>query len=61
MNLDNIELEVEAAGGYPDFADSYLKRGNYIDTGIELTNEELDFIQDNHPDLVYELALKQYF
>jgi|SaaInlStandDraft_3_1057020.scaffolds.fasta_scaffold69468_4 hypothetical protein len=44
---------------YPEFEDSSLVEAEWIDTGKELTEEEVDSINDNHYDWVYE-SLQDY-
>ncbi len=38
---------------YPEFEDSYVIEAEFKDTGVELTDEELDEVNDNS-DFVYE-------
>jgi hypothetical protein len=64
MNTNNItDVEVEDVFGwdYPDFSDAYISRAFWADTGKELTEEELDELNDNHRDFVHEKAHNHYF
>ena len=62
MKLDkvtNLEVEGIDTADYPDFCDAFVTYGE-ID-GRELTEKELDYINDNCPDLVYDAVLNQLF
>lgn len=39
---------------YPDYADAYVESAQYVD-GTDLTDDELDQLQDQHPDVVYDV------
>jgi len=59
MNVDNItdfEIEDIDMRDYPDFCDAYISDATWIDTGEALTEGELDKLNDEHSDLVNELA-----
>ena len=59
MNIDNItdfEIEDIDMKDYPDFSDAYISDATWIDTGEALTEGELDKLNDEHSDLVNELA-----
>ena len=49
--IDNIEFAIGMAD-YPDLCDSYIESADY--NGIEMTDEELDYLHDNHSDWVAE-------
>jgi hypothetical protein len=50
--LDNLYFEGIDGRDYPDFVDAYLSNANFNDK--ELTTEELDYINENYTDWVYE-------
>ena len=59
FNIDVEKLEgVKVAGvdthDYPDFADAYIEYAEY--DGRPLTDEELDWVNDAHPEFVSEKA-----
>lgn len=63
MNTDNItDIEVEDAFGwdYPDLADAYIAYAVWKDTGEELTDQELDELNDKHGDFVHEKAHESF-
>lgn len=53
--IDSIEVEGIDTRDYPDFCDAFISYAE-ID-GRELTDEELDYINDNCPDMVYDAVL----
>ena len=44
---------------YPDFVDCYIESGNY--DGRPLTEPELEWLNDNHPEVAQETALENWF
>lgn len=62
MNIDPTELINVELGGlnhwdYPDYADVYLYSASYPN-GMELTEDELDWVTENCSDWLHELALE---
>jgi hypothetical protein len=55
--IDDIEIDGIDTKDYPDFCDAYILRCVY--DGRELTDEELDELQNQRPDLVYEYVLDE--
>lgn len=49
--VDGIEM-----WDYPDFCDAYLSAATWADTGIDLTDEELEEVNSENGDVVYELV-----
>lgn len=47
---------------YPDFSDAYLESGYIKENGKlrELTQSELDQINEDHSDWVYDLVMKTF-
>ena len=45
---------------YPDFVDAYIDWAQYQDTGEDLTDSELDDLNDDS-DQVYEAVINQLF
>jgi hypothetical protein len=63
MNTNNLtDVEVENVHGwdYPDFADAYVASAVWKDTGEQLTESELDKLNDEYSDFVHEKAHEQY-
>jgi len=54
-NLIDVEIDNVDFKDYPDFVDAYITSATFKDTGIELTEKELDVLNesDNRYDLVY--------
>lgn len=51
--VENIDMR-----DYPDFSDALVTSGFYKD-GIELTEKDLDSLNENHHDLVEKLAYEK--
>jgi hypothetical protein len=45
---------------YPDFCDAYIEHAEFID-GTELNDDELNELNDEHADIVYEAAASKYY
>lgn len=61
MNLDNItDIEIDGIDmtDYPDFCDAFITSATWIDSGEELTEEELDKLHSDHPDFVYDKVVE---
>ena len=54
-----VEVEGVDHRDYPDFVDAFICYAE-ID-GRELTDEELDYINDNHTDYVYDKVLETLY
>ena len=52
------ELEVDGVDSrdFPSFCDAYFSYAVWIETGIELTEDELDELGEEYPELLNELA-----
>jgi len=59
VNIKSIELNGIDTNDYPDFADAYAEYAEYSN-GKELTDAELDDFNDQHPDIIQELALDSF-
>lgn len=57
-----IDLEVDDvfSWDYPDFADAYISFARWADTGEPLTDDELNALNQECGDIVYELALESF-
>jgi len=54
--VDTGSLEIDGVDGRdaPDFSDAYFSAGQFKD-GTEMSDEELNELADEHPDLLYEM------
>jgi hypothetical protein len=59
VDLRSIELEDVFARDYPDFVDAYISYAEFED-GAELTSEQIEYIQEEWPELVGEIATGDY-
>ena len=68
MNKDNLnltleeveDLEVEGvdSSDYPDFCDAFFASGRHIKEDRELTELELDWLEEEYPDVLNEMAFE---
>lgn len=58
--VDDIVIDGIDPKDYPDFCDAYISSACYVDTGEELTDEELDELNEDR-DLVYELTIDHLY
>jgi hypothetical protein len=64
MNIDftkitNVEVDGIDLNDYPDFVDAFITSAEY--DGREMTDEELDYINDVHLDFVQECVYNHLF
>lgn len=52
--VSNAEIEDVWMGDYPDFCDAHIVYAEY--DGVEMTEEQLDQLNDDCRDFVHELA-----
>ena len=57
--IDNLEVDGIDTRDYPDFVDAFISYAE-ID-GVELTDEQLDELTSEYPDLVYDLVINKLF
>lgn len=57
--IDNMEFEGIDFADYPDFVDAFLVAADY--NGIEMTEEQIDYINDEHYDFVNEQVFSSLF
>jgi hypothetical protein len=56
-----VDVEVDGVDtrDYPDFCDAYFARAVYLDTGLELSADELDQLTELYGDVVNEMAFER--
>ena len=63
MKIENV-VYLDVAGvdrqDYPDFCDAYFTYGVWKNTGKELTDEELEILTDQNPEVLNEMAYESY-
>ena len=57
--IDNMEFEGVDFSDYPDFVDAYLISADY--DGKEMTEEQIDYINDEHYEFVNESVFDSLF
>lgn len=50
--IDNLEFDDVDTNDYPDFTNSYVSSADY--NGVAMTEQQLDLLNDNYEDFVYE-------
>ena len=54
FDVDDIVVSGVDSKDYPDFADAYVESATA--DGKPLTDEQLDWLNENHPEIAQELA-----
>jgi hypothetical protein len=57
--LDNLSFSGIDTKDYPDFSDAMIESGDY--KGRELTDEEIDYINEEFPDFVHDKLFEYLF
>ena len=57
--ISNVEVDGIDHNDYPDFVDAFIASAEY--DGREMTDEELDYINDVHLDFVQECVYNHLF
>jgi hypothetical protein len=52
VDVESIEIDGIDGRDYPDFSDAFVSKANW-DDGTPLSEDELNQLQDQHPDLIY--------
>ncbi len=63
IKLADIEVDNVKMSDYPDFCDAYIAAAKVEEYGIwrDLTEEELDELNDKCPEFVYQKAVESIF
>jgi hypothetical protein len=57
--FDDFELDGIDTSDYPDFCDVFICSASY--NGLEANDDQLEWINDNCGEFIYNLALNQLF
>lgn len=60
-NIEDVELGGINTADAPDFCDAFVTYAVWSDTGRELTDDQLDDLNDNHSDYIHELVTDQLY
>jgi len=60
LDYKSIELEGVDTRDYPKFCDAFISEALWKN-GTPLTEEELDILHEDHPELVYEKVMEHLF
>ena len=55
--MKNLKIEGVDSTDYPDFCDSYISYAEH-DDGTPLTEDELETLTEEHPEIAQELAFE---
>ena len=56
----DVEIEDVDPRDYPDFCDAHFSRAVFEDTGEELSDEEIEELNEAYPEVVNEMAFEYY-
>ena len=56
----DVEIDGVDTRDYPDFCDAYFNYAVFEDTKEELTDEQLEQLTENYPEVVNEMAYEYY-
>ena len=59
--LVNVQVDGVNTGDYPDFCDAYIVYAYHDGLDRELTEEELDYLNESVPELAQRLAYESIF
>lgn len=59
VDVNTIKIEDIHSWDYPEFCDAYVSFAEFID-GTTLSPKQLDYITDNFPEYVNDLALQTF-
>lgn len=57
--IDNIQMGDVNLSDYPEFSDAFIESADY--NGVEMTQAQLDFLNDNHQEFVYDNAYQSIY
>ena len=60
VDLSSLQIEGIYMDDYPDFCDAYFSDGHKVD-GTKLSDDELERLTDDFPDMVHEMALNTIY
>ena len=61
QDLGDIQLDGVDTKDYPDFADAFISYAVFAHTGIELSDEELDWVNETYACEINQLAHEEVF
>jgi len=59
VDVNSLDVTNVDKHDYPDFADAYIISGKFVN-GTDLTDAELEELNDTQPELLNDLAYKKY-
>ena len=57
--VDNVEIDGIDYSDYPDFCDAFVSNADY--KGEPMSDEMVEYINENYPDYVYEQVINKIF
>lgn len=59
-DVENLEVDGVDTKDYPDFCDAFFSYAEWKENGDELTDEQLDWLTENYPEIVNEMAFEKW-
>jgi hypothetical protein len=56
--VDDIEVDGVDPMDYPDFSDAYISSAVWLDTGLPLSDSELEQLTELNSELIYDQAVE---
>ena len=56
--VENMEIDGVDTKDYPDFTDAFITKAQWVDTGKNLNEAELEEFKDNFPEVINEMAFE---
>ena len=58
--VENLEIDGVDKNDYPDFCNAFFGRAQWIESGDELTDDELEALGDQYPEVLNEMAFEHF-
>ena len=59
-DVENIQIGGACPNDYPKFCDAFIEYATWSENGDELTDEQLEWLTEDYPELVNELAFESF-
>ena len=59
-DIDDLDVDGVDTKDYPDFCDAFFCFGKWKENGDELTDEQLDWLTEDYPEVLNEMAFESF-
>ena len=59
-DVQNLEVDGVCRNDYPRFTDAYFSYAEWKENGDELTDDQLDWLTEDYPEIVNEMAFEKW-